>query len=174
MACSLNTLAGIAGSCEANQGGIIEVYINHFDQIDEVTVTSDKITAVELKSSGEKFHVYNFRRNTGSLTSTYTIDPANGVNFVSSDLSLVFAKQDTAKRIEIAALALDDLAIIVKDANGKYWYLGKDEPVQASAAAAQTGTARTDGNNYTITLQDTSLSLPYEVDPSIVEALLSR
>ena len=173
MACSLNTLAGIAGSCESNQGGIIEVYINHFDQIDEVTVTSDKISAIALKASGEKFHVYNFRRNTGSLTSTYTIDPANGVNFVTSDLSLVFAKQDTAKRIEISALALDDLVVIVKDANGKFWYLGYDEPVQASAAAAQTGTARTDGNSYNITLQDTSLTLPYEVDAAAIASLLA-
>ena len=173
MACSLNTLAGIAGSCESNQGGIIEVYINHFDQIDEVTVTSDKISAIALKASGEKFHKYNFKRNTGSLTSTYTIDPANGVNFVTSDLTLVFAKQDTVKRIEISALALDDLVVIVKDANLRYWYLGKDEPVQASAATAQTGTARTDGNSYNITLQDTSLTLPYEVDAAAIATLLA-
>ena len=172
MSCSLNTLAGIAGACEANQGGIIEVYINHFDQVEEVTLTSDKITTITLKASGEKFHVYNFRRNTGSLTSTYTIDPVNGVNFVTSDLTLVFAKQDTVKRIEISALALDDLVVIVKDANGRFWYLGYNEPVQASAATAQTGTARTDGNNYNITLQDTSLTLPYEVDASIIAGLL--
>ena len=172
MACSINTLAGIAGSCEASMGGIIEVYINHFDQVEEVTVTTDKITAISLKASGEKFHKYNFKRNTGSLTSTYTIDPANGVNFITSDLSLVFAKQDTAKRIEISALALDDLVVIVKDANSKYWYLGYDEPVQASAATAQTGTARTDGNNYNITLQDTSVKLPYEVDAAAIPTLL--
>ena len=172
MSCSLNTLVGIAGSCESNQGGIIEVYINHFDQIDEVTVTSDKISAITLKASGEKFHKYNFKRNTGSLTSTYTIDPANGVNFVTSDLTLVFAKQDTVKRIEISALALDDLVVIVKDANNKYWYLGYNEPVQASAATAQTGTARTDGNSYNITLQDTSLTLPYEVDAAAIASLL--
>ena len=173
MACSLNTLAGIAGSCEASMGGIIEVYINHFDQVEDVTVESDKITTVTLKTSGEKFHKYNLKRNTGSLTSTYTIDPANGVNFVTSDLTLVFAKQDTAKRIEISALALDDLVVIVKDANLRYWYLGKDEPVQASAATAQTGTARTDGNSYNITLQDTSLTLPYEVDAAAIATLLA-
>lgn len=172
MSCSLNTLAGIMGSCESNQGGIIEAYINHFDQVEEVTVESDKITTITLKASGEKFHKYNFKRNTGSLTSTYTIDPVNGVSFVTSDLSLVFAKQDTAKRIEISALALDDLVVIVKDANGRFWYLGYSEPVQASAATAQTGTARTDGNNYNITLQDTSLTLPYEVDASIIAGLL--
>ena len=60
----------------------------------------------------------------------------------------------------------------VKDANGKYWYLGKDEPVNASASDGQTGTARGDTNRYSITLQDTSLEMPYEVSDSIIEGLL--
>lgn len=171
MACSLHTLSGIAGSCEASMGGIIEVYINHSDQVSAVTVSSDKISAITLVGS-EKFRKYNFKRNTGSMTSTWTIDPANGVNFVQTDLSLVFAKQETAKRLEITALTLDDVVVIVKDANGKYWYLGKDEAVQATAATAQTGTARTDGNNYQITLQDTSVEAPYEVDAAALKDIV--
>ena len=55
------------------------------------------------------------------------------------------------------------LAVIVKDCNGVYWYLGKDEPVVSSAGTGETGTARSDGNKYTVTLQDTSLSYPYEI-----------
>ena len=79
----------------------------------------------------------------------------------------------TQARIEITALALGDLACIVKDANGKYWYLGKDEPVNASASDGQTGTSRSDANRYTITLQDNSQEMPYEVDASIVDALVA-
>lgn len=171
MACSLHTLSGIAGSCEASMGGIIEVYINHADQVSNVTVSTDKISAITLVGS-EKFRKYNFKRNTGSMTSTWTIDPANGVNFVQTDLALVFAKQETAKRLEITALTLDDVVVIVKDANGKYWYLGKDEAVQATAATAQTGTARTDGNNYQITLQDTSVEAPYEIDAAALKDIV--
>ena len=79
---------------------------------------------------------------------------------------------ETQKRVEITALALGDLVCIVKDANGKYWYLGKDEPVNASAGDGQTGTARGDANRYTITLHDESREMPYEVDASIVDALI--
>ena len=43
------------------------------------------------------------------------------------------------------------------------WYLGKDMPVMASAGGAESGTAYTDGNRYTITLQDNSMDYPYEV-----------
>ena len=70
-------------------------------------------------------------------------------------------------------IATGHYARIVKDANGKYWYLGKDEPVNASAGDGQTGTARSDANRYTITLQDQSKEMPYEVDPSIVDALVA-
>ena len=60
----------------------------------------------------------------------------------------------------------------VKDANGIYWYLGYDEPVNASAADGQTGTARGDANRYTITLQDNSKEMPMEVEASIIDGLL--
>lgn len=173
MACSSNILSGLAAGCTPSMGGILEVYINHRDKVTGVTVASGsdagagKITAITLLESGsapvEKFHKYEFKRNTANATSTYNIDPANGVNFVTTDLNLIFNRQETTKRIEITALALDDLAIIYKDANGAYWYMGKDEPVQATAASGETGTARADGNKYSITLQDNSLNLPYEI-----------
>ena len=50
---------------------------------------------------------------------------------------------DTSKRLEISALAIGNMAMIVKDANGKYWFLGKDEPTMASGTS-QTGVAKGD------------------------------
>ena len=106
------------------------------------------------------------------MTSTYTIDQASGVKYVTTDLLLQFNRMETTKRVEISALAVNDLVAIVKDANGVYWYLGYDEPVNASAGDGQTGTARGDANRYTITLQDNSKEMPMEVEASIVEGLL--
>lgn len=171
MACS-QTLAGIGKDCSASMGGIVEVYIANHADVDEVTVTTDMISAITMVSTA-KFHRYSFARNTGSLSSNYTFDPANGTRFVTTDLVLVFGKMETAKRIEISALAQAELAIIAKDANGKYWYLGYDEGVLASAGDGLTGTARSDRNGYSITLQDNSLEMPYEVDGSIVDALIA-
>ena len=92
---------------------------------------------------------------------------------MASDLVLVFNRMETSKRVEISALAKNDLVAIVKDANGKYWYLGKDEPVGATAGDGLTGTARADRNGYSITLQDNSLEMPYEVEASIIDALVA-
>ncbi len=165
------TLSGLVKDCAANMGGIVEVLIANHADVSSVAVSDGMISTITMAQSA-KFKRYNFAKNTGSLTSTYTIDPASGVKYVPSDLLLQFNRMETAKRVEITALALGDLAVICKDANGKYWYLGKDEPVNASAGDGQTGTARSDANRYTITLQDNSPDMPYEVDPDIVNALV--
>ena len=172
MACS-QSLSGIAAACETNVGGIREVFIANYDDVTaiEVDETSHMIDTITM-DTGKKFLKYFFKKNTSSLTSTLNVDPTAGVNFVQSDLALVFAKQETTKRMEIAKLSLGELRVIVKDANGKYWFLGQEEFVSATAGTAETGVNRTDGNRYTITLTDYSSSYPYEVDPTIIDNLV--
>ena len=170
MSCT-QTLSGLARDCASNMGGILEVLIANFDDVTALTFTSGIISAITMASSA-KFKKYNFAKNTGSLTSTYNLDPASGVHYVTSELLLQFNRMETTKRVELTALSLGDLVCIVKDANGKYWYLGKDEPVNASAGDGQTGTARSDANRYSITLQDNSLEMPVEVDSTIIAGLL--
>jgi len=165
------TLSGLVKDCAANMGGIVEVLIANHADVSSVAVSDGMISTITMAQSA-KFKRYNFAKNTGSLTSTYTLDPASGVKYVTTDLLLQFNRMETSKRVEITALALGDLVVICKDANGKYWYLGKDEPVNASAGDGQTGTARSDANRYTITLEDNSLEMPFEVDASIVDALV--
>ena len=171
MSC-IQTLSGLAKDCAANIGGIVEVMIANFADVTGVTITDGVVSAVTMAADA-KFKKYSFAKNTGSLTSTYNIDAASGVKYVTSDLLLQFNRMETSKRVEITALSLGDLAVIVKDANGKYWYLGKDEPVNASAGDGQTGTARGDANRYTITLQDESLEMPYEVDDTIIPSIVA-
>lgn len=171
MGCN-QVLNGLPKDCEASMGGISEVHIVNHDAVSEVTVgAEDVITGITLAESAA-FKRYFFRKGTGSMTHTYNIDPANGTNFVTTDLALQFNKMETAKRIEMSALAVSELAVIVKDNNGKYWYLGYDNPVTASAADGATGQAYTDANKYGITLQDNSLQLPYEVSAEAIATIL--
>lgn len=170
MACN-QTLSGLVKDCSPSMGGITEVLLANREDVSAVTANSGKISEITMASSA-KFKKYSFARNTGSMTSTYTIDQASGVKYVTTDLLLQFNRMETAKRVEISALAVNDLVAIVKDANGIYWYLGYDEPVNASAGDGQTGTARGDANRYTITLQDNSKEMPMEVDSTIIAALI--
>lgn len=170
MACN-QILNGLARDCQPSMGGIVEAYAINKEQIESFTITENVVSAIAV-TEGEKFKLFSFARNTGSMTSTYTSDPATGVRYVTTDLVLQFNRMETAKRVEIMALAQNELCLIVKDANGKYWLLGHDEPVMATGAEGVTGTARGDRNGYSITLQDTSLEMPYEVDAKAIATLV--
>ena len=171
MACN-QTLNGLVRDCQPSMGGIVEAHAINKEYIEKITAEEGVVKTITL-TEGEKFKSYYFNRNTGSMTSNYTLDPATGVRYVTTDLVLQFNRMETTKRIEVTALAQNELALIVKDANGKYWLLGKDEPVMATAGEGVTGTARGDRNGYGITLQDTSLEMPYEVDAELVATLLA-
>lgn len=172
MACPI-TLNGLTLDCSASVGGIKEVYIAQYTDISAVTVTSgNMITAITAISGATKpFKRFQFRKQTGSMTSTLNVDEVAGINYVSTELNLVFTKMETKKRIEMSALSVGQLAVIVKDGNNKYWYLGYNDYVSATAGAGNTGTAKGDSNSYTITLRDESDSFPFEVEEKVVEGL---
>ena len=167
MAFCTQAVGGIARDCLANQGGIREAYIGNY-VAGAFTVSAGTITEI---NSGASFYHYTFKKDTGSFTSTLNVDNANGINYVSTEINFVFSRMETLKRIEMAALALGDLIVVVKDANGLYWAFGVEEPVNASAGSAQTGVARGDANQYTITLLDNAASFPLALAPSAVTAL---
>lgn len=163
MACS-QTLTSIVNDCSRSIGGLRVVYAANYDDIASIEVADGKIVKITM-ADGQKFKKFEFRKNTASMTSTLNVDTTNG-NTITTDVSLSFLKQETQKRIAISALSMGELVVIVHDANGVFWYLGKDYPVTASAGGAESGTAFTDANRYTVTLQDVSYDFPYEVKTS--------
>ena len=156
MGCPI-TLKGISLDCEYSLGGIKEVWITQYSDVKSVTVDpeSNMISAIALETSA-KWYDYQFRKGTGSLTSTLTVDETAGVNYVANELSLVFTKMETAKRLEITAMSIGHLAVIVLDSNGKYWFLGKG-----------------DSNNYSITLATDSETYPFEIDSTKIDTILA-
>ena len=169
MAYCNQTLAGISLDCTNSLGGIKTVYIANYGDVTEIEIdeASGQITGVTM-SAETKFKPYQFRKQTGSMTSTLNVDETAGINYVSTELSLVFTKMETAKRLEMTALAKAQLAVIVKDSNNKYWYLGKDDYVSSTAGSGNTGTAKGDSNNYSLTLTDESDTYPYEITEEAV------
>ena len=160
MSCTSYTLKGITNDCSTSKGGIREIYIADW-QKDLFTVGASDNTVTTLKSEVQ-WYKYYVKRNTSSFTSTATIDQANGVNYVSTELALVFTKMETAKRVEMSALLLNDVACLVVDSNNKVWVMGLESPVNATAATAESGVSASDGNKYTITLTDESSTFMYE------------
>lgn len=192
MACRTLQNIGI-DNCTGNKGGIYTEVLfgsrKDFDaSIDQKETATDGYPYevngkfqngyVKFAKTGDDFniedvHYIKFRKNSSGLTSEGTFDETNGVYFFTNNLALVIARQEVEKRMALQALALaDDLAVIVRDGNGKCYFLGLDDTVSTTAMTAQTGTANTDGNNYTVTLTDTSNELPFFVTESDWNALV--
>lgn len=167
MSC-VSTLSGLQLGCESNMGGLKCVYIANYDDVVSVTNTGvNEITDITMAATA-KFKKYEFRKQTGSLTSTITKDDAIGTIYYTNEVNLQFSKMETVKRLELSALSLGQLAVIVEDQNGKFWYLGYDNYVTGLNTTAASGTNYGELNGYTITLNDMSVDLPYEVQSSVI------
>lgn len=180
------TLNAIDGRCDASMGGIKEIYIALRDSIadDEATgkkkITvgaNDMVTAIEmaLDSEGEdtlKFEKWMFRKQTGSFTSTASMDPAIGTNYITTEVALQFSKAEAGKRLNIQSAMNANSVVIVRDMYDQYILLGEENDVNVTAAVMQSGTASTDLSGFTLTLTDISQELPKFVDPAIIAGLL--
>lgn len=169
MACNSYTLTHIDNICKENSfGGIKEVWVALYDDVLESKVndTTRVITGITM-ASGTTFHHYKLLKSTGGLTSTLNTSETS-TSYFTNEVTLQFFKMDSSKRLEIMALMMAACVVIVKDANNKYWYLGKDNYVECSAGSAATGTAASDANHYELTLTDTSAELPHEVDATVM------
>ncbi len=173
MAYCNQTLAGITLDCSNNKGGIKTVYIANYGDVTGVEENEGVITGITM-ASGATFKAYQFRKNTGSMNSTLTADETNGLNYVTTEVSLVFTKMDTAKRVEMAALSLGQLAVIVLDSNGIYWYITPDDYASASAGTGETGTAKGDRNAYTLTLSVENDGYPIEIAETAIAQIVAK
>lgn len=179
MECNSIALYGIERDCNANMGGIQKVWMILKSDVTAVTVDSTvenvdgKITAITL-ASGSAVHEFSFRKGAASMTSNLQKDDTAGSYFWETDLVMNFQRMETAKRSAVMALTLAEACAIVLDNNGLYWFLGKDEYLGANAGTGETGQAKTDSNQYTVTLQDNSLGLPFEIEKTVAEGIVAQ
>lgn len=173
MACTSYSFKGLETGCKDSLGGIKKIWVANFDDVayEMEKDDQDQPLGVVKPTATAAFKVFKFRRNVSSMTSNLQVSDTAGNSF-QTDVVLQFMKQETKKRIELMGLFMGETKVIVKDGNDKYWALGYDYPIEASAGDAITGTASTDLNGYDITLTDYSAELPYEItDETTITAL---
>lgn len=166
MACSTLTTGITFDQCATSMGGIKGVYLANYDDVDVSNIVIDSdglITSIPLISGTGHYKFYSFhvRKNTGSMTSTLNVDD-NGSS-VSTDLVLDWREMEYEKRKAMSAFLQGEFVAIAVDANKRYWFLGMDLAITASAGTGETGTANTDANHYSITLNDVSKDWPHEI-----------
>lgn len=168
MNCTSYTLSGLAAQCKDSVGGVAKVWL-----ADSASVTWDVSTASHTikPDATTAFKVYNLRKGSASMTSTLTVND-NAGSYFTTEVAMNFLKMETSKRLEVMAMLMGQTCGIVKDNNGKYWCVGNDNPLEGSAGTAETGTAASDANQYSVTISVDEPELPYEiVDASTISAL---
>ena len=178
MACS-TLVSGITfNPCAKSMGGVKFVYLANYDDIDwfdseqtgDGNFTEDnanffdadgRLIKIPMKT-GTTFYEFGIRKNTGSMTSTLNVDDNTGAS-VSTDLVMDWREMEYEKRKAMSAFLQGEFVGIVVDANNHTWFLGLNLAMTASAGTGETGTANTDANHYSITLNDVSNDWPHEV-----------
>ena len=158
MSCS-TALAGLLRDCAQSVGGVKAFWLAPAADVTSVTISSGEVTAITMASS-KKLMKYAINAESSSMTSTATINRAQGTKYVQTDLVAAFAKMSATSRAEVSAILQDDMVALVLDNNGTYFLLGAENPAYCSAAAGQTGQAMGDANQFSVTITDMSGDVP--------------
>jgi hypothetical protein len=173
--CSALTGA-IAKSCDTNTGGIKKMYIADFGNVTAITTsgTPAKISAITM-AAATKFYDFAFNRNTSSFEEVVNVNLENGSTFFGQTVSLELARRETAKRdaIEKLVAGQKQLMVIVLDSNGIYWLFGKAEGAYATEITGGSGVAKADKNGYSIKLTAEEPAQAFEVDSTIISAIIT-
>ena len=167
---SCTTLTTITKGCDNNIGGITSILINDMENLGTLTIDTANWEVTSFGTLVDEFVALEFRRNTGSYTEELQNDFVNGSQFYLQTINLMFHRREAAKSkaIKILGEGQRDLALVVGDANGKYWYFPN---AQLSAVTEGSGQAKADGSKYAVTFVAENEFLAYEVDSSLIAGL---
>lgn len=158
--------------CRDSLGGTKEVYFIEFENVSAITETSGMVTAITV-ASGKQFRKYQVPKETSFWTQALNSNVQNGSIFYQQELTVIVNKMQANTRNELQILAMNRLLAIVLDANGKYWLLGKDNALDATAGEDGSGTASGDRNGFSRTFTGMERFMAPEVQSSLIATLLT-
>jgi len=152
-------------------GGVTKLYLTDFDNVDSYTESGGTVSAIGMTAAAT-FYEFEFNRNSASYQEDLVKSVEAGSALFEQTVSVTIPRRDVAKRNTLALLTQRDLAVIIKDSNQLYWYVGAVEGCYLSEETSTSGTAKADGSNYVLTLKGFEVEMAPAVDGSIIDALL--
>lgn len=161
MNCSTFTPEYIDARCDKSVGGIKAIYIANRDDIQFPlqSNTQEEITSLQI-ADGKYFAKWQFRKNTGSYTSTYASDMAIGNETITTTVALQFSRAEATKRLKIQKALNSAAVVIIEDMYGQLLFLGEDNEVVITECTMQSGTQTGDLSGFNLTFQDIADGLP--------------
>jgi hypothetical protein len=183
MACSCpGTLSAFDIPCESNTGGISKLYVVRYCDIQDATGVSGQITAVTMVGT-TNFVEMAFQPLTGGVTEDATVNVQNGTTFFAPTVVGFIPKRRKEMKLAFELLQNQKLVAMYQDNNLKWWMAGMSPAgagntingngVYLTALGGGWGIQLADQNGYAFTLSGDQGFMAWEVDPTIVTALIS-
>lgn len=171
MAC-VSFSGGITNDCSNNMGGATKLYLTDFSNIASYVESGGTVSAITM-ATASFFYEFAFNRNSAEYTENLSKSVEAGSALFEQTVTVTIPKRDRLKRNTLALLTQRDLAVIIKDSNGLYWYPGMVEGMYLSESTSTSGKAKIDGSNYALTLKGFEADRAPIVASGIVAALVT-
>ena len=189
MACTSKYLTSITTSCSSNLPSIKSLWIGQFDSAsftytylqdgqsqdiidDDGNKIIEAVSGATLKEGSKPWVIFNFKKNTGELTSEMTVND-NGSHFYTNGVNLIFARIDNSKRLSLEAVSSGECTMIVLDSNNQYWLIGAENSVAMTTLTATTGVAISDSNQYSLTISADEAHMPIFIENDQAQTIIS-
>lgn len=146
--CELST--GILLDCKDSIGGIKQIVLADWSEVNIDTVTINATTEVVTLPAAVDFYGYQLPTQTGSFEETINFNRDAGTIFYTQTVNVMLQKLSAAKRLELQSVATTRVVVLVNDTNNNWWAVGLEYGADLSTGTAATGTALGDANGFTL------------------------
>lgn len=156
MSCLLT--AGVTKDCAHAFGGLKEVYIGNFSELESVDyAVTGEITGFTMTSGTTAFQ-FEFVKDTAQTLEELVENGAS--SFINQTINLQLNGMTQAKKEVLDTLSLATVFVIAKKTDDVYWVYGEPSQsagLEATALTIDTGTAQGDTQAASVTLVGASL-----------------
>lgn len=168
MACG-DITAGRSKSCKKYLGGGSKMYLFNYIE-DPFTIVSGEATGINpLLTTVYEFDLVG---DNNSFTENGTSNRSNGTSVVTQTVTAYFAGMDSSTTVEFNELRKGYPMAVFLDRNGVYHALGIDDGIDF-VVEASSGSAKTDGNGFTLTGTAETKDLSPKLDSATITAFLA-
>ena len=170
---SCNLTAGWTVGCSDSNGGVEAVFIAN-GKVEGFTESNGEVSAITVAGAPlvpADFFKFEVPKQTSLFEEEIEASTENGTVMYTQSLTLVFNKLEAAKRNQILLMAQnEDLVVVVKDNNGKYWSVGLERGATVTAGTLTTGQSYADRNGGELTISGMEKLPSFEVSEAILVA----
>ena len=170
---SCNLTAGWTVGCSDSNGGVEAVFIAN-GKVEGFTESNGIVSAITVGGSPlvpADFFTFEVPKQTSLFEEELEASTENGTVMYTQNVTLVFNKLEAVKRNQILLMAQnEDLIVVVKDNNGKYWSVGLERGATVVSGTLSTGTSYADRNGGELTITGMEKLSAFEVEEAILVA----